>query len=127
MIPQWHVAFSDAPGAPWWVKATCPRAFRHVWAFGYDTQADVWLLVEPTWTHQLVRTVPAEWVNDWLSQGGRNLTILRVGAAAEGLRRPRLVVTCAGSIAILLGLPACPARPASLYRILAARGAVEVR
>lgn len=127
MIPQWHVAFRDAPEAPWWVRLTCARGFRHVWAFGYDTQADVWLLVEPTWTHTLVRAVPAAWVNSWLSKAGRELTVLRLAPAGEGQKRPRLVVTCAGSIAILLGLPVCNWRPASLYRTLLARGAKEVR
>jgi hypothetical protein len=127
VIPQWHVAFSDAPGAPWWVKLTTPRGFRHVWAFGYDTEADVWLLVEPTWTHTLVRPVPAAWVNAWLAKAGRELTVLRVAASAEGRRRPAFMVTCAGTVAQLLGLRACHWRPSSLYVTLRARGAVEVR
>jgi hypothetical protein len=127
MIPHWHVAFADAPGAPWWVRLLTPRGFRHVWAFGYDTQAGVWLLVEPTWTHTLVRAVPAEWVNAWLAKAGRDLTILRVVPGAERPRRPAVLVTCAGSIAMLLGLPACQWRPNALYVTLRARGAVEVR
>lgn len=127
MIPQWHVAFRDAPGAPWWVRLTCARGFRHVWAFGYDTQAGVWLLVEPSFTHTHVQTVPADWVNSWLAKAGGELIILRVAPAAEGRKRPRLALTCVGQVCLLLGLPACKWRPAALYRTLLARGAMEVR
>lgn len=82
----------------------------------YDTDARVWVRVEPLFSGTLVQVAPrAVVVGAFVAAQEGRLRILSVPHVGVEVRWPRLVVTCAGCVASLLGLRRFPLTPYGLF------------
>jgi hypothetical protein len=129
MPERWFVAFGDGVygAAPWWVRWFTRPGFRHVWAFAYAPEADAWLLVFPTFERVRVELADKAEITALIAAARAGaIRVLEVTPQAAGPRRPRLVVTCAGAIAAIVGIRRTTLRPEGLFRHLIACGAKPV-
>ena len=133
MTGEWFVVFTDVPardGAPaWWrwLHRRLRPGFKHCFAFGRASADEAgWVVVEWCFTRLMVAPITADTAAAWQQEGHKiGWTILRA-QAREDDARPRLVVSCAGAVAALLGLPRMAWLPSTLYCQLVASGAVPI-
>lgn len=129
MTGEWFVAFGDGVYGPTprWVRWITRPGFRHCWAFGFDPDARCWLMVFPTFERVVIEIAnPAEITAQIAAARAGVIRVLRVQPGAAGPRRPRVLVTCAGAIAAVVGIRGSALRPQSLFRQLVACGAQPV-
>lgn len=113
-LHSWIVVFEPTTSA-WWGRFLA-RGFGHCWAMAFDTRARVWVRVEPLFQGTLVEVAPREVVvGAFVKAQEGAIRILTVPHVGVEVRRPRLVVTCAGAVASLLGLRRFPLTPYGLF------------
>lgn len=112
-IPEWNVAIRTAPG------------MGHVFAFGYDGQANSWVVFDPL-RHRteigLISPVNFDW---WLIEAIEGFEVYRIAAQDHAmLLFPGL--WCVGAVKRLVGIRSSALSPAGLRRDLIAAGARRV-
>lgn len=113
-LHTWHVVFEPTTSA-WWGRFLAP-GFGHCWAMAFDTEARVWVRVEPLFSGTLVQVAPrAVVVGTFVKAAEGSLRLLVVPHVGVEVRRPRLLMTCAGAVASLLGLRRFPLTPYGLF------------
>jgi len=128
-VPFWFLTFIHADSV-WWHRFLRP-GYGHCWAFGYspasETEAGRWVVFDPAFEGLQVRLAGEAEVAGWFQLNAlRAATILRIKPPAHAVRRPRLVVTCAGALAALVGLRETPLTPWRLACIARRYGAEKV-
>lgn len=123
IIGAWYVAFYNGERPHWWWPL-CRPGFRHVAAFGFDSEAGVWLVYDVTLKRTVLRAMSAERLDRWVDALPANRRIVRF-AATEPVRPPALRVGfwCTPAVAHLVGVRSRALRPEALYRDLIAQGA----
>lgn len=123
-LSSWVVVFEPTTSA-WWGRFLA-RGFGHCWAMGFDTQAGVWIAVEPLFQGTWVRVLqPASVTGMFLKAERGEVRMLSVPHVGVEVRWPRLVVTCAGCVASVLGLRRFPLTPYGLFWTLRRMPGVE--
>lgn len=117
---DWHVCFSDGTDK-WWQKFL-KRGFRHCWAFGYDPTGKCWLIVEPTWTHLVIRAFNENEFTPWIMKAQEEGPIIHQIKKNGPMRKSRLMLTCVSQIAYLVGLDLFPLTPWRLFCALCKAG-----
>lgn len=124
-LHTWYVVFEPTTSA-WWGRFLA-RGFGHCWMLGFDTRAGVWVEMEPLFSGTVVRVAPDEVVRGVFIRHRRGeVRLLRVRHIGAEVRWPRLVVTCAGAVASLLGMRRFPLTPYGLFWRLRRLGAQEI-
>ncbi len=125
-LPAWYVVFTPGRNR-WWQRFLRP-GFGHVFAFGWDEAAGVWLLFMLGWDGIVVRAMPHEWFAAFLARvQADGATVVLAKTMDHTPFRPKFLTTCVGAVEMLLGLPSRRAlTPYGLYRTLIAHGAVPV-
>lgn len=113
-IREWFIVFEPRTSA-WWGRFL-KEGFGHCYAFGYDAVADRWLVVEPLFEHVRMDVVSGAVVNVfWDMAMSGKVRIVKVPVQDVAYFRPRLLVTCAGCVASLIGLRRYPLTPWGLF------------
>lgn len=129
MVRSWLVAFTDDPRSPrpWWDRLFCRPGFRHVEAWGWDADADRWVIYSVFTGETCVTVLPDGPVADATIGGicAVSSHVLRFEPPAEPERGPmiRLGFWCVPAVAHLLGVRSRALVPFQLYRDLLRRGA----
>lgn len=125
-LPAWYVVFT--PGAKRWWDRFLEPGFGHVYAFGWDEPAGVWVVFMFGWDGVAVRAMPHGWFPGFLdAMRAERSTVVLARTVGRVAFRPRILTTCVGAVSMLLGYaPRRALTPFALYRTLMADGAVLV-
>ena len=125
---EWIVAFEPKTSI-WWNRFLAP-GFGHCFMFGYVPEANgpgIYLFFEPLVTGGFIGIAPHANVHEWRTRAALGqLRLLAVEPPNVEAVRPRFMVTCAGAVGFMLGLPRLPITPHGLYWMLRRRGAREI-
>jgi hypothetical protein len=128
-LPAWFVVFDGRPSRIWWHRLLRLR-FKDCWAFGWDSAAGLYIVLQPTFDGFFVRALSREAgaaLLALLHRDSASMSVLLAAVEGHSTPRPRLLGTCVTMISALLGLRRCCAlTPRQLYRTLLARGAIMV-
>jgi hypothetical protein len=125
---EWFVVFEPKTSI-WWNRFLRP-GFGHCFMFGYlplEEGRGIYQFFEPLTTGGFMGVAPHEHVLEWRTRAALGqLRILQIEAPNVEAVRPRFMVTCAGAVGFMLGLPRLPVTPHGLYWMLRRRGAREI-
>lgn len=125
---EWFVVFEPKTSI-WWNRFLSP-GFGHCYMFGYLPVGEgqgVYLFFEPLVTGGFIGLASHDHVHEWRTRAALGqLRILQIEAPNVEAVRPRFMVTCAGAVGFMLGLPRLPITPHGLYWMLRRRGAREI-
>lgn len=126
MLPAWYVVF--VPANATWIHRLLKPGFQHCWAFGWDAEADRWIVFNPGFDGILVRALHDKRFPELLAElAAERATVVLAPMMAQPSTRLRIPATCVTAIEALLGLACRRAlTPYRLYRNLLALGAVPV-
>lgn len=125
IIDEWIVAFEPADSV-WWHRFLAP-GFGHCWAFGFCQETGHWVWMNPAFERVMIGIATPRLVEGWFdAMNVGRLRLVRVPCQDVPAVRPRLLVTCAGAVASLLGLRRYPLTPWGLFRMVRAIGAQEL-
>lgn len=134
---QWWVAFGPVFGdrdLKWWDRYFTAPGFRHVFCF-CQIKPGLILIINPLIDRPVLRLEvhhPVMAIEDLLAAGWRVVVVPRRSPAYcpldNRLRWPKIVkiVTCASTVAEMIGLQRLPWTPKGLYRYLMHNGAEEL-
>lgn len=126
-IAAWNVVFMENPERHWWDIFTT-TGFRHVCAFGYATDHDLWVIVNPTHGLMSISVLNDQGFDAWrLAAHPYVTTILNIPVGLATTHRNRIGHTCVAAIKQLLGLPSGAFTPFGLYRHMLASNATTVQ
>jgi len=114
MIADWNVCFQIIAGLP-----------AHVFAFGYDPDGDVWIVVDPHHNYTEVRALKLEAFDAWAVETLPGREVYRI-AARKQTRMWFPGLWCVGAVKRLVGLKSGALSPAGLRRDLLRAGARRV-
>lgn len=117
----WYVAFFDGERPHWWWRL-CRPGFRHVAAFGYCAEQEVWLLYDVTLNRTMIHALTSAQMDAWAADLPDHRTIVHMEAGEDG-PTTRIGFWCTPAVAHLLGVRSRALRPEALYRDLLALGA----
>lgn len=131
MVRSWLVAFIDDPRQPrrWWDRLFCRPGFRHVQAWGWDADAERWVIYSVFNASTMIDVLPDGDLADAVIGGmvAVSSRILRYEPPPTPERGlfPRVGFWCVPAVAHLLGVrPSLGAlAPWGFYRDLLRRGA----
>ncbi len=126
MLPAWYVVF--VPANATFVHRLLKPGFQHCWAFGWDADAERWLVFNPGFDGIAVRALPEVRFPELLAElCAERATVVLARSMGEPSTRLRIPATCVTAIEALLGLARRRAlTPWRLYRNLLALGAQTV-
>lgn len=129
MVRSWLIAFTDDPRQPrlWWDRLFCRPGFRHVQAWGWDADAERWVIYSVFTASTMVDVLPDGPLTDAVI-GGMVATashVLRYEPPPAPEHGPmlRLGFWCVPAVAHLLGVRSRALVPVQLFRDLLRRGA----
>ena len=124
-IRYWHLMFLWREIEHWW-DIFNPPSMRHVLAYGYNTDCECWVIVNPAQSMTVVQVMNEKAFDLWLSE---QLTtkpqVFRAPAKEGSDYSNRIIQTCTTVVARLIGYPSA-LRPITLMRMLAAQKAERV-
>ena len=126
-INQWIVGFFDVERPRLWISPLLKPGFRHAIAFGYDTDKQLWLVVD--WgKHGLKsRILSNEEVDQLIAFVERHKgCFLLVRAQKARFRFPMMPCWCVTAIRHLLGIRTPLLTPWQLYCALRRRGGAPI-
>lgn len=114
---EWFIVF-HRDSDKWWVRWLAAGHFKHVSAFGFNTNTQTWTFFSFLTGRLRVLTVSDRQANRLLAFYGEQGAIVRMPAPAfdDQTFRPKFAFTCVSTMAHLVGLPGCALRPDALYR-----------
>lgn len=126
VLSAWYVVFVGANAT--FVHRLLKPGFQHCWAFGWDAEADRWIVFNPGFDGIAVRALPHARFPELLAKlAAERATVVLARSMMQPSTRLRIPATCVTAIEALLGLACRRAlTPWRLYRNLLACGAVPV-
>lgn len=110
MLPEWIVVF-ERRTTVWWGRFL-RDGYGHCWAMAFDVKAEAWVMVNPLFEGTLCRVMPDTGVRNQFQRAREGeVKMVSVPFQAQRVVRPRLLVTCAGCVASVLGLRRYPLTP----------------
>lgn len=125
-VDSWLVAFVKR-GRDHWIDWFLPSGFRHVFAFGYVPEADVWLLYDVQFARTQVKVIPDELVGSHIEyawEEGALIKVPHIKAAAPPLLRWGF--WCVPAIKHLIGVRSSALTPKGLYDHLVKIGCEQI-
>lgn len=125
-IHSWHVVFRDNRMNSVWNFFTIP-GYRHVAAYGYSPDKNVWIVVDPGRDCMTVQVLDMDELAAWVRvNGDRTSSILRIDAKEGGYAASRFGHTCVTAIKRLIGLRSGAFTPQGLFHEMRRHGAEDV-
>lgn len=126
VIPVWHVVFRESQTRTFWNLFTVP-GYRHVAAYGYSADNDVWIVIDPGLTMMAVQVLSQNELTHWVgSHASRTSAILRMKSDVSAHFTSRFGHSCVFAVKQLLGLPSGAFTPQGLFREMRKHGAEDV-
>lgn len=110
----------------WWDLFTT-KGYRHVAAYGYSTDHDVWVVVDPQHKITLVQVLDHDGIGVWFNQRSDLVSsVLQMHVGLNHLVRSRFGFWCTIAIKQVLGLECGALTPRGLYRHMKQHGCKTV-
>ncbi len=114
---EWFIVF-HRDSDRWWVRWLAAGRYKHVSAFGFNSNTQTWTFFSFLTGRLRIVTVTDRQANRLLAVYSREGCVVRMPAPAKDDHtfRPKLLFTCVSAMAHLVGLPGCALRPDAFLR-----------